>query len=424
MMTRQPTETRPLEIELRLAEIWHARGQLERARKGYCRVLELQPNHLGAQINLGDVLVLQKHLPEAIAVYKRALDIYPNQARLHQALVNALVAQDGPDAAFAYYALQRADTRTVAVEPADVLCCAVVRNEALRLPFFLAYYRALGVAKFFIVDNDSNDATTTYLRAQPDVYLWRSTQSFRRANFGAAWFQVLLRRYGVNHWWVMVDADELLYYPNCETQTLSQFCRGLERKNKKAFDAVLLDMYSNAPIRETEYQAGQDFRAVCPFFDREFFKQQYRNAGPYRNQTAFTGGMRSRVFGAQDNFYLSKVPLLKFNPTVILAGGQHWTNFSKTEIADARGCLLHFKYLATFPAYVQEQLARQEHSENAFQYKQYAHALAQNPALTLYDPACSVKLENSAQLVQLGIMQDETDADLCAAQWTDAESER
>lgn len=405
---RAKTETRSLEIELRFAEIWQRRGHIERAVEGYRRILEQEPNHALAQLHLADILFQLKRLPEAIAIYTQALEQHPTKARLHKGLTNALAEQAGLDAAFEHYALARADTRAVNIEPEDVLCCAVVRNESLRLPFFLEYYRAQGIAKFLMVENNSTDDTLAFLLAQPDVYVWRSAQSFRRANFGAAWLDVLLRGYGVNHWCVVVDADEILYYPDCETQTLPQLCLALEHKNKKALNAVLLDMYADVPIRDTTYRAGQDFREVCAYFDRAFYHHQYNGAGPYRNQTAFTGGMRSRVFGAQDNFYSSKVPLLKYEAGVILAGGQHWTNHPPSEIAEARGCLLHFKYFSNFPAYVGQEISRQEHADSAHQYRQYANALAQNPALTLYDPAHSVKLENSAQLLQLGILQGET----------------
>ena len=36
----------------------------------------------------------------------------------------------------------------------EIRLFAKVRNEAKRLPFFLCYYRALGVDRFFIIDND------------------------------------------------------------------------------------------------------------------------------------------------------------------------------------------------------------------------------------------------------------------------------
>jgi tetratricopeptide (TPR) repeat protein len=402
-MNMQRTESRPIQIELRLAEIWHQRGRLERAIEGYRRVLHSQPDHPWAQIYLGDLFFQQRRLVDAITTYTRALERYPNEARLHKGLANALIERDGFEAAFARYELSRCDTRDTQVEPQAVLCCAVVKNEILRLPYFLNFYREKGISRFFFVDNDSTDDTMSLLLEQPDVHVWRSPLSFNRANFGAGWFELLLRRYGVNHWWLIVDADELLSYPGWENKSIAQLCRELDCKKKKALNAVLLDMYSDLAIRDTHYHAGQNFLDVCPYFDRMFYHHQYADAGPYQNQVGFAGGARTRCFGG-DNYYLSKVPLLKYDPNLILAGGQHWTNLPKAEIAAERGCLLHFKYFSTFTAYVEEQLSCQEHFGNGFQYRQYAQRLMQEPALTLYDPAQSVKFENSRQLIQFGIM--------------------
>ncbi len=51
---------------------------------------------------------------------------------------------------------------------------ATCRDERLRLPAFLKHYRDLGIDRFFIVDNDSNDGTADYLVDQPDVHLFRT----------------------------------------------------------------------------------------------------------------------------------------------------------------------------------------------------------------------------------------------------------
>ena len=42
--------------------------------------------------------------------------------------------------------------RTRQIAPADILLFSTIRNEKVRLPYFLAYYRRLGVTHFLIVD--------------------------------------------------------------------------------------------------------------------------------------------------------------------------------------------------------------------------------------------------------------------------------
>ena len=61
--------------------------------------------------------------------------------------------------------------RTNLIAPDHILLFSTLRNERIRLPYFLRYYRNLGVNHFLIVDNDSDDGSREYLQAQPDVSL-------------------------------------------------------------------------------------------------------------------------------------------------------------------------------------------------------------------------------------------------------------
>lgn len=393
--------------EFRFAQIWQEKGKLQRALAGYQRVVQLQPDHVRAHVELVTLLLQLNYIPEAAAAARQALEFFPNEAKLHKSFVQALVMQNGNlIEAFDHYELTRSDHKAVAIALRDILCCCAVRNEAVRLPYFLAYYRQKGVGKFLFVDNASTDGTLPYLLQQPDVYVWRSSYSFNRANFGSAWFELLLREHGVGRWCLIVDADELLYYPGCETKSLVQLCQELDDKNKHAFTVVLLDMYSDKAIEDTHYTSGQRFEDICPYFDRKSYHSKVADAGPYRNQAGYIGGVRQRVFGATGDYYLSKAPLLKYNAEVILAGGQHWTSHAKEAIAEESGCLLHFKFFSNFPEYVTQEVQRGEHSINALQYKEYARGLTQNDSLTLYDEQHSVKLQDSRQLARLGVMRE------------------
>ena len=124
-------------------------------------------------------------LGEALEVYRQALEHNPDDARLHKQFVNVLLKQDGADAVFRHYRLARKDSRQLTLQPAEILCCTVLRNELARLPYFLEYYRAKGVGAFLTVDNGSTDGSVEFLIEQPDVYLWQSDFSFNGANFGA-----------------------------------------------------------------------------------------------------------------------------------------------------------------------------------------------------------------------------------------------
>ena len=397
-----------------LARAWHSTGKLAAAITGYREALSLEPGHPEAAIFLGAILQSQLRLDEAMQVYRQALEHNPNEARLHKGFVNVLLATEGPDAVFQHYRLTRKDSKYLSLRPAEILCCTVLRNEMARLPYFLEYYRKKGIGAFLAVDNGSSDGSFEYLLEQPDVYLWQSDLSFNRANFGAGWFEPILRMHARDYWCLMVDADELLYYPECERRSIVDLCHRLDARGKRAFNAFHLDMYSDAPIRDTHYAAGQPFEEVCRYFDGRFYHRCDENAGPFRNQTAYYGGVRQRVFG-EAGYYLSKVPLLKYDEDCILAGGQHFTNLGPELIAEERGCLLHFKYFSSFHDRVSEEARRKEHYGGAMLYQEYERGMREQPSCSFYDPVHSVKLEDSRQLVRLGIMQAGESADATAA---------
>jgi tetratricopeptide (TPR) repeat protein len=390
-----------------LARVWHLRGNLEQAVKSYQKTLSLKSDHVQAYVHLGRLMAEQGRLSEALGIYRQAVEICPDESALHKGLVDVWMKKGELEEAFRYYQLERKDTKQIEIDLDELLCCTVVRNELIRLPYFLSYYREKGVSKFLVVDNGSNDGTLTYLLQQPDVYTWQSNRSFKQSNYGAGWFEPILRRYGIDHWCLIVDADEILYYAHCEKRTIIQLCRELDEKRKRAFTAVLLDMYSDKAIQSTHYASGQAFLEVCPYFDRQFYHTKHERGGPYQNQTWFLGGVRQRVFGQDGAYLLSKVPLIKYNHDLILAGGQHWTNFPIAEIAWESGCLLHFKYFSTFTNYVLQEAARREHYGNAMQYREYVQALSQNEALRFYDAKQSIRLRGSWQLAELGMIRVE-----------------
>ena len=111
--------------------------------------------------------------------------------------------------------------RTASIEGGAVLAFVTIRNEKPRLPYFLDYYRKLGVAHFFFVDNGSDDGGHELLAEQSDVSLWRTEASYRKSRFGNDWLNWLRFLYGHGHWTLTVDPDEFLVYPFCDSRPIA-----------------------------------------------------------------------------------------------------------------------------------------------------------------------------------------------------------
>lgn len=154
--------------------------------------------------------------------------------------------------------------RTGAIAASDILVFTTLRNEQIRLPYFLRYYRELGVRHFLMVDNGSDDGSTEYLLAQPDVSLWRTEASYKSSRYGIDWINWLLRKYGTGHWTLTVDPDEFFVYPFCDTRPIDALTDWLDTYDIRAFPAMMLDMYPKGPIDAVPYRAGDDpFETAC-----------------------------------------------------------------------------------------------------------------------------------------------------------------
>jgi hypothetical protein len=370
----------------------------------------LGPLH-SEHITRGDRLWQGGRADEALAAYGDELASetgdHFTRSFAHKRIVSLLIATQGLDRAFAQYRLTRVDDNELSIAPGEVLCCATVRDEADRLPFFLDYYERLGVDRFLVIDNESRDETRELLLDRPNVHLWRTDMHYARANYGMAWIEVVLRAYGRDHWCLVVDADEMLYYPELETRSLHDLCASLDQQGSTALPAVLLDMYSDGPLRDATCHPGKNPLEICRFFDRDFCHSHQEHATPWRNIDGFSGGVRRRVFGDETDVFLSKVPLIRYTDDQILFAGMHGTDVPGEQVAYERGALLHVKFTARFVERLEEEIqSRSEWSAQSEPYSRYESMLNERPNLSLYHPLHSVELRESRQLAALGIMRN------------------
>lgn len=290
-------------------------------------------------------------------------------------------------------------TRCLADLPGGPVVFSVVRNESLRLPRFLDHYRALGASHFVVVDNSSSDGTADLLLGQPDVCLYTTDSHFCGKE---AWLDHLLRQHGRDRWCVVVDADELLVYPDSDRVKLPDLCRHLEETHSNAVHAILLDLYPRELAGEADYEPGQDYLGKPWFFDpfsslRKVPRHFFHGSGlDFR----FEGGSRERIFGVAA--CCSKFPLFHYRPGMFLTDGQHYLEGG--HFSEFRAVLYHFKYLQDFVPHIREEVVRGQHWKGALEYKAYAETLSREGDGFRIANENSIRLEDTGQLENLGFL--------------------
>ncbi len=243
-------------------------------------------------------------------------------------------ALDAPMGSFA------APAEPITPAPGEILLISVMRNEADYVEAFLAHHRAIGVSRFLIVDNGSDDATPELLQRAPDVHLFSTTDSFAAAGGGMRWVNHLIELHGRANWCVYVDADEQLILPD-GVHHLGEWTAQLEARGIDAAAGFMVDMVPERWSACDAYRPGDDPRTVS---DR--FVADYEMLGavdcPWFDAV---GGARRQLFGTTEK--LRKVPLLRGG-----SGARYVDSHSITAVpvAPLAVGLLHFKLLRQYLA--------------------------------------------------------------------------
>lgn len=298
--------------------------------------------------------------------------------------------------------------RASAIRSGDILLFSTLRNENIRLPYFLKYYRDLGVNHFLMVDNDSEDGGRDYLAAQPDVSLWTTTASYKASHFGVDWLNWLQQKHGHDHWCLVVDPDEFLVYPFCDTRPLRALTDWLDASEIRSFGAMLLDMYPKGRLTQHPYNSGQDPLEIASWFDSGNYTIS-KNPGLYN--LWIQGGPRARLFFRDQPWAapaLNKIPLVRWDRDYAYVSSTHMLlprglNLVYDEWGGekASGCLLHTKFLDTLGPKAREELVRAEHYAKSQEYRAYDQGLKEDPDLWC---KWSEKYINWRQLEILGLM--------------------
>jgi glycosyltransferase involved in cell wall biosynthesis len=298
--------------------------------------------------------------------------------------------------------------RTKKIGQGDLLGAVTVRNEMVRLPYFLEHHRNLGVAHFLFVDNGSDDGTGDYLAKQPDVSLWETRHSYKLSRFGMDWLTALQARYAHGHWCLTLDADEIFIYPHHDTRPLPALTGWLDKEGRGSFGALMLDMYPKGRLSAHPYKAGDDpFSALCWFDGGNYMIKRK----PDLQNLWIQGGVRARYFFGKEPRRaptMGKIPLVKWNRRFAYVSSTHSLlprrlNHVYAEDGGemASGILLHSKFLNVILDKSAEEKERREHFANSDLYETYYDRLVEDPDLWC---SASTRFISWRQLEAMGLM--------------------
>ncbi len=298
--------------------------------------------------------------------------------------------------------------RTAGIAPGDILCFLCLRNEARRLPHFLAHHRALGVRHFLVVDNASTDGSGALLADQPDVSLWQTGASYKASRFGMDWLTWLMLRHGHGHWCLTLDADELLIYPYWQTRPLPALTDWLDTQGRVSFGALTVDMYPEGPVSQGQVAPQDDPLTHLAWFDAGNYQVQVQ---PRMRNLWIQGGARARAFFADTPRRaptLNKTPLVRWHWRYAYVNSTHALlppRLNEVYATDGgeitSGVILHTKFLPGITERSAEEKARGEHFADAAQYAAYYDRLTADPIL--HTPA-STRYTGWRQMEALGLM--------------------
>jgi hypothetical protein len=255
-------------------------------------------------------------------------------------------------------------------DPATPTLVAVVRDEAARLPGFLAHYRRLGVTRFAMIDNGSTDATPRLLAAEPDVALYAADRPFPGKQ---GWVNALIARMGYDRWYLLVDADERLVFDGAPAagrpgRGLAELVAFAEARGLRRLRAMLVDLYPPGPLAAPE--------ARDPLYDADGYAETL-----CLERVSRKGGPRRRAFGFDPE--LTKYPLFHIRAGEVAASPHHLHPYRENYRSDCLLGLLHDKFAPGWRARAERAAAEGNYWRGSLEYRATLAALARDPGLAL-----------------------------------------
>lgn len=410
----------PHDLDARLLEadwlvrVWHYLADpllLERAAALCATLVGRHPHSLKARVALAKACVQSSRNTEALHLIERLPDNLPHHSgvmtlkawqRSHGGDVEGAKrawrglesgthhpALHGPPGTFRHL-----DGRAADPVAGEVLLFTVIRNEARHLPWFLDHYRRIGVRRFYVIDNGSTDGGDEFLLAQDDVHVFRTTDSYAASWSGMRWINHFVERFGVGHWCLYVDVDEMLVVPGVEDHGLSPLLRRMERRGDEVCRGFMIDMHGPTVGHRAEFRPGDDPLALLPLF-RAAYRCDAAVECPY---WSWSGGVRGP---SGSIFHLTKTPIVRGGAVRFLSSSHQTT---PAAVSDTSAALLHFKLAGAPVRWTEAEIGdRLPGCVRRHLYGSIAQG-GDGEDVSLVD-AFTMEYESSRQLVSLGLIE-------------------
>jgi hypothetical protein len=283
--------------------------------------------------------------------------------------------------------------------PGEIALVSVVRNEAERLPLFFEHYRKLGVTRFFMVDNNSDDGSRNVILAEPLADAFLAHASYAEGLGGVYWANGIAREFCRGCWTVRADADELLVYDRMEERGLAELARWLQARDLDRLFALMIDLYPSGEIGNRRRPIGEVLESDA-WFDNEGYSEERRKGG-----WLVTGGPRHRLFNQgpeTHQIWLSKYPFFHVTPETTLIDAHFlWPIDACKPVA--RGALLHLKVMDDFRTRSSRFEQEGQHARSSRAYRIINERLLAMSKLVAVDER-SRRYEGTESLLRHGVM--------------------
>ena len=279
-------------------------------------------------------------------------------------------------------------------DKASPVLITVVKDELTRMREFFRHYRRIGVRKFVILDNASQDGTREFCMSQNDTDVFSIERPFTSARH-VSWINKLLLRYGFDRWYISVDADELLDFPSSENFGVDDLVQAAKDLGLFRVAAVTVDFYPDADLFAFPNDCIR-WEDTC-WFDTDSYEMR-KSGRCWR----MVGGPRKRVLGTYS--VLSKYPLFYLRPQDIFLSVHYLWPFSENFASKWFLVLKHYEFLNKEDRRkITAIIERANYASNSREYKEMLETMSRHSALSFWHTG-SVKYSTSADLMKLPFM--------------------